>query len=218
MVSEHIWTGVWYCYDPYHEKDFILGSKNHNPLSLRGKNSSGIRTAGECWKWIEAFGWKKEINWHIDRVDSASSAISFVTVGPLEQTPVPGCHTMCPNQRPTARFHNINRTTTINDFTIQPWFSQPIHQSEICPCSQKTEQTNFLPFWKSTSYAVKSSTWSQKNSASQLPINLLITFMVHIPGPGSLRLRTLAELGMWRSSERPSFIPMSFPKTKTEHI
>lgn len=41
--------------------------------------------------------------------------------------------------------------------------------------------------------------------------NVLLTLIDHIPGWGSLMLKTLAELGMWRSSARPSLFPTGFP-------
>lgn len=43
----------------------------------------------------------------------------------------------------------------------------------------------------------------------------LFTLIDHIPGCGSLMLTTLAELGMCRSSVRPSFFPISFPRGQT---
>lgn len=45
--------------------------------------------------------------------------------------------------------------------------------------------------------------------------NDLLTLIDHIPGWGSLMLRTLAELGMWRSSVRPSLFPTGFPGGQT---
>lgn len=43
---------------------------------------------------------------------------------------------------------------------------------------------------------------------------LLLTFMDHMPGSGSFRLRTLAELGMWSNSISPSLVPINFPAKK----
>lgn len=45
--------------------------------------------------------------------------------------------------------------------------------------------------------------------------NDLLTLIDHIPGWGSLMLKTLAELGMWRSSVRPSLFPTGFPGGQT---
>lgn len=46
----------------------------------------------------------------------------------------------------------------------------------------------------------------------------LFTLIDHIPGCGSLMLITLAELGMCRSSVRPSLFPTSFPGGQTNTL